>query len=193
MALWTTALVSQSTIMEISQKRFHILPWSLDQTLRPTDNEKEDPADWCFPDISSSSEHFCFIAKWKAIGWVVIGFVQTFIVSREDPLTFSMVPSARQSFYLSCEISQGLLGGMAPDLVKTFLVPRWCTLMNLVTFPALPPWGWHSWLWVKCLNIKWTDMTLSTNVNVLLRMNCNKCDHPQTTSSSAITRSSLVY
>lgn len=55
--------------------------------------------------------------------------------------TFPLAPQAVQSFYLSSEISQHLLNGLAQNYVRTLIVPTQCTLMTAITwfFSQVPP------------------------------------------------------
>ncbi len=74
---------------------------------------------------------------------------------RINPTDFDDDPPAGQSIHLFCKISQHL-DGLAQHLVQTFLVSRQC-VRTTPTFPLAPPWGWHLWFWVKCLNSYWMD------------------------------------
>lgn len=63
----------------------------------------------------------------------------------------------RSKFSLFCEISQDLFDGLVRNFVHTFMVHRGWILLTLVTFPLVPPWDWHFWFRVKCLEKYWMD------------------------------------
>ncbi len=85
----------------------------------------------CVNKQTNKLQHIIHIRR-RAIGWLIGG--------RSVGVPTTLVQT---------EISQHLLDGLAPNLVKTFMGPRW--------WIQAPPWGWHLWFSGKCLSNYWMD------------------------------------
>ncbi len=56
-------------------------------------------------------------------------------------------------------VCQSLLDGLPWNLAQTFMISRWWSPLTsvILIFPLAPPWGWHVWFSLKCLDNYQTD------------------------------------
>lgn len=99
------------------------------------------------------------------------------------PLTYHLEPPAGQSFHLTNDISQHLIG--EPWLSVLNLVPmpddvRYNNLGGPLTFPLVPPWGWPFWFVCNIsTRIGWIVIICGTDIKMPLGIPSNfiQCHH----------------
>ncbi len=99
-----------------------------------------------------------------------------------DPLSLTQDWPAGQSFHLSSEISQHLLDGLTPNVVRMFMGRRWWTLMTL-EIPRIFLLSHHGvhicgFEWNVSTNIGW--IAIKSDTDIPLRMNYNDFGDPLT-------------